>query len=224
LRTAAAPPGSGGEVHGLGLRRGQVSKWTTYAGDSDLFDPDAVRIGLATSTVTTFSPDTDVRLPIQLADNRGSGGWGAVQATPWASQGGGWSGWAADSDSFDPDVVRICIETRPMPGFRRRTSASAYSSPTDAARTALVRSIMSNRLRAAAEGSSGDHGKAVQSACFISQATRRWASARRYVPKAPSANGRSASRAADWRPSLIRQSARLKRASGSKVERGKSRR
>ena len=60
----------------------------------------------------------DFRIAIQLADGGNSGNnSGLVRYTPWASQGGGWSSWATDSNARDFDAVRFKIETREYPGL-----------------------------------------------------------------------------------------------------------
>lgn len=83
-----------------------------WAGDSDSFDPDAGRISLNTRPWPHPGRDWyDVRLGIQVADQAGNQP-GNVQWTPWASDGGGWSGWARDPDNFDFDVVKLWMQVR----------------------------------------------------------------------------------------------------------------
>jgi hypothetical protein len=89
-----------------------VSDWSLWASDADHFDPDAVKIILDVEQTNPL-PDKDVRLEIQASDGGGTAGLGPKQFTPWASQGGGWSGPALDSDAADPDSFRIKIQTRP---------------------------------------------------------------------------------------------------------------
>lgn len=89
-----------------------VNDWSLWASDADHFDPDAVKIILDVEGTNPL-PDKDVRFEIQASDEGGTQGLGPKQFTPWASQGGGWSGPALDSDAFDPDAFRIKIQTRP---------------------------------------------------------------------------------------------------------------
>jgi hypothetical protein len=35
--------------------------------------------------------------------------------SPWASTGGGWTGWATDSNQYDPNCAKIYLETRAAP-------------------------------------------------------------------------------------------------------------
>jgi hypothetical protein len=93
-------------------------EWTEWATDNDSHDPDAFRIAIEANTkeASLVLKDKDIRLGVQLTD--GDGDPGAVQWTPWASEGGGWvTGWAVDSDGYDPDKVRIIIETRDKAGL-----------------------------------------------------------------------------------------------------------
>lgn len=88
-----------------------ASSWSGWAGDSNNYDPDAIRVFFETYGSTLSN--RDVRLSIQAADNRGRSEFGPVQYTPWASQGGGWSAIAFDMNQYDPDVFRIKLDTRP---------------------------------------------------------------------------------------------------------------
>ncbi|QZO12545.1 hypothetical protein [Pseudoalteromonas piscicida] len=81
-----------------------------WAVDRDAYDPDALRLHL--SVLNQIPTNRDFRLAIQAADRGGRGDFGYWQYTPWASEGGGWSGMAFDTDRFDPDAFRIRIETR----------------------------------------------------------------------------------------------------------------
>jgi hypothetical protein len=94
-----------------------LSDWSAWASDADHFDPDAVRVLLDVEANNPL-PDKDFRLEIQASDGGGTAGLGPKQFTPWASQGGGWSGIALDSDAFDPDAFRIKIQTRPWTSSR----------------------------------------------------------------------------------------------------------
>lgn len=92
--------------------------WTPWAGDGNFYDPDWIRIWINKQSGLNYKlVDLDFRIAIQLADDHATGGWGAVRYTPWASQGGGWSSWATDSNAYDFDAVRMRIETRYKPNF-----------------------------------------------------------------------------------------------------------
>ena len=58
----------------------------------------------------------------QVADQGGTSGFGPKQYTPWASEvtdgNGGWSEVALDADAYDPDAVRIKLQTRDWPSPR----------------------------------------------------------------------------------------------------------
>jgi hypothetical protein len=94
------------------------SVWSDWASDINRYDPDAICVTVEADThpSAVVLNDTDVRLAIQLTDNDRKQ-TGAVQYTSWASEGGGWSGWALDSNGHDPDEVRVMIETRPKKGL-----------------------------------------------------------------------------------------------------------
>ncbi|MBD1582702.1 hypothetical protein HC733_10450 [Pseudoalteromonas sp. S16_S37] len=83
---------------------------TNWVVDRDAYDPDALKLHL--SILRNTPVNKDFRLAIRAADNSGRGGYGYWQYTPWASEGGGWSGFALDSDGYDPDAFKIRIETR----------------------------------------------------------------------------------------------------------------
>lgn len=87
--------------------------FTPFVGDSNRFDPDAVRLILDTNQFDLLDPLLDFRIVAQAADRGGTSQFGIIQATPWASQGGGISGFITDINSFDPDVYRLAIQTRP---------------------------------------------------------------------------------------------------------------
>lgn len=92
-----------------------TNRWTAWAGDRDYYDPDWIRIWINKKGGINYKIiDYDFRVAIQLADAHGTRDFGSVRYTPWASEGGGWSAWAADTDWYDYDVVRLKIETRPM--------------------------------------------------------------------------------------------------------------
>jgi hypothetical protein len=85
-----------------------------FAADLDWFDPDAVRVGLDVEGSNSLGP-IDFRLGAQAVDGNDVG---PAQYTPWASQGGGWTGLVSDTDNFDPDAFRVIVETRPWSGAR----------------------------------------------------------------------------------------------------------
>ncbi|BEL12765.1 hypothetical protein Q0Z83_109560 [Actinoplanes sichuanensis] len=89
---------------------GGCSDW---AGDPNAFDPDGARVLLMPAPRGRLG-DRDIRLGIQVQDRNGSE-TGPVQWTAWASQGGSMSPDAFDTNYFDPDRVRVCLETRTMP-------------------------------------------------------------------------------------------------------------
>ncbi|MER0244317.1 hypothetical protein AAHZ94_20405 [Streptomyces sp. HSW2009] len=86
-----------------------VSPW---AGDSNGRDPDAVLIDLQTVPGDLLGK-LDFRIGAQAMD--GSGGYGTVQYTPWASQGGGDSSYITDDNGYDPDKYRLFLDTRAWP-------------------------------------------------------------------------------------------------------------
>ncbi len=73
-------------------------------GDSNQYDPDAVRLILDTNQFDPLDPLLDFRIVAQAADRGGTDQFGIPQATPWASQGGGTSGFITDINGLDPDV------------------------------------------------------------------------------------------------------------------------
>lgn len=91
------------------LSSGAVTQ-TDWVTDRDAYDPDAIKMHL--SVLKGIPTNKDFRLVIQTADKGGRGDFGYWQPTPWASEGGGWSGLAFDTDRYDPDAVRLKIETR----------------------------------------------------------------------------------------------------------------
>lgn len=91
--------------------------WSEWAMDMDQYDPDAVKVGLEVDEPNSL-PDRDIRIELQAADGGGSSALGPKQTTPWASEGGGWSGLATDADAYDPDAFRVKIQTRPWMSSR----------------------------------------------------------------------------------------------------------
>ncbi len=86
--------------------------------------PDCKRIKLKISGSGPVVIDRDFRLGMRAADHAsfdannnviGVSQVGPVNWTPWASEGGGWSGWATDTNGYDPDVNELIIETRAAP-------------------------------------------------------------------------------------------------------------
>jgi hypothetical protein len=97
--------------------------WSPWAGDSDNYDPDCVRVRAA----STIPKDTDIRVDLQARDINtpcgflwlfkcGDGG-GAIVYGPWVSAGNAaWTGWVTDADAWDPDQYRIILESKPWYG------------------------------------------------------------------------------------------------------------
>ncbi|KUJ68519.1 hypothetical protein ACZ90_18195 [Streptomyces albus subsp. albus] len=83
-----------------------------WAGDANGVDPDAVLIDLNTTPGDPLN-HLDFRIGAQAMD--GSGHYGPVQYTPWASEGGGTSGMVTDDNGYDPDKYRIFLDTRSWP-------------------------------------------------------------------------------------------------------------
>ncbi|GLZ37968.1 hypothetical protein [Actinokineospora sp. NBRC 105648] len=92
----------------------EFTPWASQGGgtsplatDDDGYDPDGYRVIVETRAWTApFTPD-DFRLSVEAVD----GGIAGVPAfTPWASQGGGKSQYAIDSDGYDPDGIRVGLE------------------------------------------------------------------------------------------------------------------
>jgi hypothetical protein len=54
----------------------------------------------------------DCRVCVQISDRGCVSQFGSVQCTPWASENGGWSDWATDTNAYDPDCVRVKLECR----------------------------------------------------------------------------------------------------------------
>jgi hypothetical protein len=90
---------------------GGCSDW---AGDANGFDPDGIRVRIMPAARGRLG-DRDIRFGIQAQDGGGSE-TGQIQWTRWASEGGSMSPDAFDANRFDPDRVRVCLETKTMPG------------------------------------------------------------------------------------------------------------
>lgn len=80
--------------------------------DPNRFDPDGYRVILSTRPLPPGVEILDVRLAIAAFDNDPRGFGGITQFTPWLSQGGGFSPYAFDRDSFDPDGYFFGIDAR----------------------------------------------------------------------------------------------------------------
>lgn len=88
---------------------------TGWISDSDHYDPDYYKLSFSKSAMT-LQPDIDFRIGVQMCDKDYSQ-QGPIRYTGWASEGGGWSAYASDSDNYDPDYIKILIDTRNKPGF-----------------------------------------------------------------------------------------------------------
>jgi len=99
--------------------------WSVYAGADSYKDADAVRVGI--HALDDYDDDfclkdVDIRFGIQLTDSCSSSSGnsnheGTAQYTPWASEGGGWSDFAGDSDTKDFEAARVWLETRTSIGL-----------------------------------------------------------------------------------------------------------
>lgn len=85
--------------------------WSAWASDTNSYDPDCWRVYMENGWQDSPS---DFRMCIQAADKGSKKQHGAVQCTPWASAGGGWSWWATDKNAYDPDSYRVQVETRSL--------------------------------------------------------------------------------------------------------------
>eukprot|EP00484_Ammonia_sp_Unknown_P023717 CAMPEP_0197032728 /NCGR_PEP_ID=MMETSP1384-20130603/11330_1 /TAXON_ID=29189 /ORGANISM="Ammonia sp." /LENGTH=225 /DNA_ID=CAMNT_0042462427 /DNA_START=40 /DNA_END=717 /DNA_ORIENTATION=- len=101
--------------------------WSLWAGDSNYYDPDGIRIGLFGRNNNALPPqfrleNIDIRLCVQVTDHASNTAGnaaeqGSMQCTPWAGDGAGWSAWAGDSNWYDFDAVRVKLETRENAGL-----------------------------------------------------------------------------------------------------------
>ncbi len=96
-------------------------QYSTWATDSNGYDPDCMHLDLQTNSATLTS---DFRVCLRFADNavldsKGNvdrlSQYGTHQCTPWASEGGGWSKPATDANGYDWDAAQLITETRAMP-------------------------------------------------------------------------------------------------------------
>ena len=86
--------------------------WSDWASDDNQYDPDYVKIQLQTRDLPDDKYIKDWRIGIQLSDDACGSQFGDIKYTPWASSGGGWSGWASDSNSYDFDCIRVYLEAQ----------------------------------------------------------------------------------------------------------------
>lgn len=95
--------------------------YSSWASDTNGYDPDCAHLELQTSATALTS---DFRICIRLADSAvldANGNvdrlsqYGTLECTPWASENGGWSKAAMDSNGYDWDAAQLAIETRTMP-------------------------------------------------------------------------------------------------------------
>jgi len=71
------------------------------------------------------------RIGIQLSDHSCTSQFGDIKYTPWTFYGGGWSGWASDSNNKDPDCARLKLEPEyfsPGKDFRLCIQVANYNS------------------------------------------------------------------------------------------------
>jgi len=103
-----------------------VSGWTNFVrtgrsdtgwiSDSNSYDPDYFKLSYVRGS-NILGRNLDFRIGIQMCDGKAGRNVGAVQYTPWASEGGGWSLYAGDSNNYDPDYIKIIVETKKLSGF-----------------------------------------------------------------------------------------------------------
>jgi hypothetical protein len=111
LRIQVSDSPCGSNAGGEAITTGGGSGYATVAtGD----DPDCARAYLS-----GISETTDFRIGIQLSDNPHGPGCGqeigGINYSPWASDGGGSTGWATDSNAYDPNCAEVFLETRSAP-------------------------------------------------------------------------------------------------------------
>jgi hypothetical protein len=103
-----------------------TSTWTRWTSDSNHYDPDCLRVTLQVPNAGDI-PTLDFRLKIQASDAQPGNHAGHVRHTPWASEGGGVSGFATDDNRYDPNYFRVGIDTRPWPKTRRGAARPCIS-------------------------------------------------------------------------------------------------
>lgn len=102
------------------LSQGIGSALSSWATDTSKYDPDCARLRVEyQSGNAAATKDKDFRVCVQLSDYASTrdgqtvtGGVGLERCTPYVSEGGGWSSWARDSNSYDFDAARIRIQER----------------------------------------------------------------------------------------------------------------
>lgn len=87
--------------------------WSAVATDANGYDPDAYRISIETRALVVGTMTRDFRIGVRGFDDGGSAHAGQARYSPWASQGGGWSGWASDDNSYDPDGFALHLDVKP---------------------------------------------------------------------------------------------------------------
>ncbi|MFZ2150042.1 MAG: hypothetical protein WAV15_02705 [Minisyncoccia bacterium] len=108
---------------------GTASDWSGYAIDSNGYDADCAKVDMAGITESM-----DFRVGIQLTDGDAgcsSSEAGTSRLSPWASTGGGYTAWASDSNSYDPDCAQVYLETRPAPDGAAIKNASVQLQASD---------------------------------------------------------------------------------------------
>jgi hypothetical protein len=93
----------------LGTARGNPAGdniWSLWASDYDGWDADCARLFID----DTVPAGTDFQVCIETQDD--SIDSGDIECTPWATEGGGWSEWAADPDKWAYDALHIKVNTR----------------------------------------------------------------------------------------------------------------
>lgn len=87
--------------------------WSATATDANGYDPDAYRISVETRMLAAGCMTRDFRIGVRGFDGGATSHGGQAQYSPWASQGGGWSGWASDDNNYDPDGFALHLDVMP---------------------------------------------------------------------------------------------------------------
>ena len=85
--------------------------WSEWAGDSNFYDFDAVRVALEIREFDGLIV-SDIQAGVRLSDERSTADtMGEPKFTDWliASQGETWSEWAGDSNFYDADSIKIYL-------------------------------------------------------------------------------------------------------------------
>ncbi len=135
--------GSNAGSAAIATASGTASDWSGYAIDSNGHDADCAKVNLSGITEAT-----DFRVGIQLTD--GSSGCSSSEAgsqmfSPWASTGGGFTGWATDSNAFDPNCTQVYLETRPAPAGASIQNPSVEIQASDQACSAQLGSSLAGQ-------------------------------------------------------------------------------